>query len=358
MYTLGIESSCDDSSIALYGKEEGLIFHQSFSHEKYLQSWGGVVPELAARQHAPKLHFLLKLTQDFLKKKFPDSEFSNCLAAIAVTTGPGLAGPLMVGLNIAKSLALLYSLPLIPINHLLAHMNAITLSSKKPVPLYPFVSLLVSGGNCLLGILSSPTSFHLMGQTLDDAPGETFDKIGKLLKLPYPAGKWINELAQTGNPEAYNFTIPLKNSSGSNFNFSFSGIKNQARILLEKNPDILLEENKKRNFCASLQQAINGHCLFVVKKFYEEKKLTLPLVVSGGVANNTHLRSLFKDFFVSQKRDVFFVDPLYCSDNAAMVASLGYTLLAYALPFPYNLCLDASSQVLFQTNILYDNTST
>jgi len=255
---LGIETSCDDTSICLLKGQSGLyeqtpevLSHLSFSSEKMLKYWGGIVPEIAARNHVKKLTPLLDQAFQEAKLELKDIDL------ISVTTHPGLLGPLLTGLNAAKTLSLLTEKPIYAANHLFAHLEAIHLTETIA---YPYLGLLVSGGHSAYFLVKGPTQMELLGTTLDDAAGEAFDKGGKLMGLPYPAGRWIDQAAAEGNPQAYDFPLGLKGRSTADL--SFSGLKNAVRVFLEKNPQIRApEEGSKANknfydLCASYQFAI------------------------------------------------------------------------------------------------------
>ena len=342
---LGIETSCDDTSICLLeGEARNLrfrhhYFFQSFSHEQLLAQWGGVVPEIAARGHLDKLAPLLQ------------AEFASCpvspkqLDAIAVTTHPGLLGPLLTGLNAAKTLALIHQLPLIPVNHLYAHLEAVQMGQSVG---YPYLGLLVSGGHSIFFAVHSPRHFQVLGSTIDDAAGEAFDKGGRLLGLPYPAGQLIDQLSQGGDEERYPFPIGLRD--GASCQLSFSGLKTSLRQFLLKHPQFrekILAQNYSRevkDLLASYQWAI---VRALALKLHRALKQTarwgkIPIVVGGGVACNGRLRRHFQEEFPDSP--LFFVLPPLCTDNGAMVAHLGLRNFHQRIPFPQCLSLDARSK--------------
>ncbi|MBT5095199.1 MAG: tRNA (adenosine(37)-N6)-threonylcarbamoyltransferase complex transferase subunit TsaD [Halobacteriovoraceae bacterium] len=330
---LGIETSCDDTSVCLLkgqlddSERPEVLALSEFSQEEILKKWGGVVPEIAARNHMMKLSPLIE--QVFEKAALAPDQID----AIAVTTNPGLLGPLLTGLNGAKTLALLTRKPIIPINHLYAHIEAIHLTEKLT---YPYLGMVVSGGHSLFLLVNDPTEFNFLGGTLDDAAGEAFDKGGKLLGLGYPAGKIIDQLASTGNPKRYPFPIGLKNSK--DCNLSFSGTKTSLRTFLEKNPEFD-RENDLADLCASYQESIVDS---LALKLGFAKKPGLPIVVGGGVAANSRLRAVLQQRF----EDVHFVAPKFCTDNGAMIANYGLRLLPQAIPFPECLEVDARGKFL------------
>ena len=340
---LGIETSCDDTSICLLKgfpgtpiqKPEVLSMH-IFSQDDILKKWGGVVPEIAARNHLEKLTSLLK--QSFEETNLHPSQVN----AIGVTTHPGLLGPLLTGLNGAKTLSLLYQTPLISVNHLYAHIEAIHLTEKLD---YPYLGLIVSGGHTLFLLVQSPLEFEVVGTTLDDAAGEAFDKGGKLMGLNYPAGREIDLLALEGNKDCYDFPISLK--SPSNPNFSFSGLKTSLRLWLEKNGLPQKNSQTLRDLCASYQEAIvqalklkSIHALKITQK---KKNQSLPLVIGGGVACNGRLRKVFKEL----DSQVLFVPPQFCTDNGGMIAHYALRIFEEkTLSFPQTLWLDARSRFI------------
>ena len=341
---LGIETSCDDTSICLL---EGnphtyevarLHFFKNFSHEKALAKWGGVVPEIAARNHLEKLAPLLERAFGEVPHEPRD------LDAVAVTTHPGLLGPLLTGLNGAKTLALLHGLPLIGINHLYAHLEAVHLDQRVD---YPYLGLLVSGGHSLFLLVRSPFDFELLGTTIDDAAGEAFDKGGRLLGLPYPAGAAIDRLAEGGEESRYPFPIGLKESR--DCRFSFSGLKSALRSFLLKNPELRREiaqnhlTQRAKDLLASYQwaivEAIALKLRYGIEKAERLAQGPLPIVVGGGVACNSGLRRHLNQMFSGDR--LHFVSPEFCTDNGAMIAHLGLRRFGERLPFPECLSLDA-----------------
>lgn len=336
---LGIETSCDDTSIAiLKGNPEDLstipelLAHQSFSQELILQKWGGVVPEIAARNHLEKISPLLNASLDKAGITISD------LDLVAVTTHPGLLGPLLTGINCAKTIALLEELPIASVNHLYAHLEAIHLTDKVT---YPYLGMLVSGGHSMYFIVSSPLEFELIGTSIDDAAGEAFDKGGKLLGLGYPAGKIIDDKAKFGDFKKYHFPISMLDSGDATL--SFSGVKTALRNFLEQHPD---NNFKIEDVCASYQYAIVEA---LAKKAQAAQNIAfsklgfdLPIVVGGGVACNSALRMRMENSF----SNVHFVAPKYCTDNGAMIANYAFRTYSSALSFPECLLLDARGQFI------------
>lgn len=344
---LGIETSCDDTSICLLQEAAGesdfpkVLAHQSFSQEILLRKWGGVVPEIAARNHLAKLVPLMEEVFDKAAVKAKEIDL------IGVTTHPGLLGPLLTGLNTAKSLALITKTPIIAVNHLYAHLEAIHLTEKVS---YPYLGLLVSGGHSLYMLVRSSTEMQVIGTTLDDAAGEAFDKAGKLMCIGYPAGKLIDDLAKKGEAGHYSFPIGLSNSHDANL--SFSGVKTSLRQLLEANPHLVakkLGEDQPQeiyNLCTSFQEAVVG--ALVKKMKYAQEKVKeiigheLPIVVGGGVAANSGLRVAL----AAKYSNVHFVKMSYCTDNGAMIANYALRNQQLAIPYPECLSLDARGRFI------------
>ena len=348
-YILGIETSCDDTSAAILktsGNKTEVLAHMKFGQEESLAKWGGVVPEIAARNHLEKITPLLEAV--FEKAQVTPQE----LEAIAVTTLPGLLGPLLTGVNAAKTLALLFEKPIIPINHLYAHLEAIHLSEKVS---YPYLGLLVSGGHSIFFWVESATDFKVLGSTIDDAAGEAFDKGGKILGLGYPAGHLIDKCASFGAKDRFEFPIGLKASA--DCRMSFSGLKTALRVFCEKNPEILekkptqLEqfEAPSQDFydlCASYQSAIVKALLlkarYAIKAAPNFTPNKTPIVIGGGVACNSLIRSEFKQKYPQ----TLVVAPEFCTDNGAMIANYGLRNLDQAIAHPQCLEIDARGRYL------------
>jgi len=335
---LGIETSCDDTSIAILrgdanrlGQVPELLALNSFSQEVLLKKWGGVVPEIAARNHLEKIHPLLEATLENTQIKLSDIDL------FAVTTHPGLLGPLLTGINAVKTLSLVYQKPVASINHLYAHLEAIFLTE---VVSYPYLGLLVSGGHSMYLLVKSPTDFEILGNTIDDAAGEAFDKGGKIMGLGYPAGKIIDDTAVGGDIQKYPF--PISYLKADECNLSFSGVKTSLRNFVEdeknKNADI-------KDICASYQHAIVSALTRKLKTALSIARVKtnlrhLPIVVGGGVACNSYLRfEISRDF-----KDAHFVAPKFCTDNGAMIANLALRTFDQAIPFPECLAIDARGQ--------------
>ena len=334
---LGIETSCDDTSIALIEEQDGIpkiLSLNSYNQDFLLSKWGGVVPELAARSHVKAIPPLLDVT-------FKEAGLSpDDVTGIAVTTHPGLIGSLLTGINLAKTFALIQKLPIIPVNHLYAHLEAIHLTEKVS---YPYLGLLVSGGHTAFMWVSSPTDMKILGNTLDDAAGEAFDKGGKLLGVGYPAGRIIDDLSQNGNPKKYSFPISyMRDRPGK---MSFSGLKTALRVkLADMEANVIKQELP--HLCASYQEAIVQTLRIKTEEIIEKvldlrlKNFETPIVIGGGVACNSRLRAVMQSHF----KNVHIVKPIFCTDNAGMVANYALRIPAETIPFPECLSLDAKSR--------------
>ncbi len=299
-----------------------------------MEKWGGVVPELAARSHVKAIPPLLQVS--FEEAKITPDDITE----IAVTTHPGLVGSLLTGINLAKTFALMKELPIIPVNHLFAHLEAIHLTEKVS---YPYLGLLVSGGHTAFMLVKSSVDMEILGSTLDDAAGEAFDKGGKLLGVGYPAGKIIDDLAKNGDRKKFDFPVSyMRDRPGK---MSFSGLKTSLRVRVEKmSADDI--KNELSNLCASYQEVIvetlKIKCEEVITKILNEdiRKFEMPIVIGGGVACNSRLREVMKARF----KNVFVVKPIYCTDNAAMIAHYAALVPEEKVNFPECLSLDVKSR--------------
>jgi N6-L-threonylcarbamoyladenine synthase len=334
---LGIETSCDDTSICIIEETSGfpkILALKSFTQEEILKTWGGVVPEIAARNHLQKITPLLDSA--FKEAKIEPQDID----AIGVTTLPGLLGPLLTGLNAAKTLSLIYQKPIIAINHLYAHLEAIHLTQSVS---YPYLGLLISGGHTAFMWAENSMSFKILGSTIDDAAGEAFDKGGKLMHLGYPAGKLIDDLAKNGDKKAFDFPIGLRSSADARF--SFSGLKTSLRVQIEKDPSLIDRPNP--DLCASYQDAIVRALLlktrYAIKKVQEEFAIQdFPIVLGGGVACNSGIREAFS----LKYKTCLFVEPKFCTDNGAMIANYALRTMNSKIDFPKSLELDSRGRFL------------
>lgn len=335
---LGIETSCDDTSLCILedGDTPKILSLNSYNQDFLLSKWGGVVPELAARSHVKALPPLLEVT-------FKEAGLSpEDITEVAVTTHPGLVGSLLTGINLAKTFAMIREIPVIPVNHLYAHLEAIHLTEKVP---YPYLGLLVSGGHTAFMWVKGPNEMEILGTTLDDAAGEAFDKGGKLMGVGYPAGRIIDELAKTGDKKKFDFPISyLRDRPGK---MSYSGLKTSLRVRLQK---MTQDEIKTElpHLCASYQEAIvqtlRIKAVEIIEKILGEKPklFTTPIVIGGGGACNSCLREVMQSTF----KNVHIVKPLYCTDNAGMIANWAARVPDLAVHFPACLELDAQSRFL------------
>ena len=311
MLILGIESSCDETGVALYDAAESrLLAHALHSQILMHQDYGGVVPELASRDH-------IRRTVPLLRKVLQESGRSlNELAAIAYTQGPGLAGALLVGASFAEGLAAALGIPVLPVHHLEGHLLSPLLSSRPPT--FPFVALLVSGGHSQLMRVSGVGQYELLGETLDDAAGEAFDKTAKLLGLPYPGGAALSELATQGRPEAVKLPRPMLHSG--DFDFSFSGLKTAVltRVREIGEPDA----QQRADIAHGFQQAIVEVLVRKALRAVRDSGLRR-LVVAGGVGANRELRRQLDAGAAKAKIEVFYPELEFCTDNGAMIALVG-----------------------------------
>jgi N6-L-threonylcarbamoyladenine synthase len=306
---LGIESSCDETGVALYHAERGLLAHALHTQIAMHNEYGGVVPELASRDH---IHHVLPLIRRVAEKAGCSLQDVN---AIAYTQGPGLAGALLVGSSIACALAYALDIPAIGIHHLEGHLLSPLLST--PAPTFPFVALLVSGGHTQLMRVDDVGRYTLLGETLDDAAGEAFDKSAKLLGLGYPGGAALAQLAQQGITGRFKLPRPMLHSG--DFDFSFSGLKTAVLTLAQQHE---LNEQTKADIAAETQTAIVD--VLAHKAIAALKKTGLrQLVVAGGVGANRHLRAQLDDAARQHSYQVFYPDLEFCTDNGAMIAFAG-----------------------------------
>ena len=318
---LAIESSCDDTSAAVLC--DGVLLSNTTASQAVHEEFGGVVPELASRAHQLNI---VPVVDAALKRA---GVTTDELSAIAFTRGPGLLGSLLVGTSFAKGLALAHNIPLVEVNHLQAHILAHFIEAKDErqeakgdgVPNFPFLCLLVSGGNSQIVLVKDHYTMEIIGQTIDDAAGEAFDKCAKIMGLPYPGGPWIDRLAKEGNAEAFSFAKP--NIPG--YNYSFSGLKTSflyfLRDNLKENPNFI-EENKA-DLCASLQKTIIDILINKLKKAAKDLQIT-EIAVAGGVSANSGLREALLDLGRRHRWKVHIPPFAYTTDNAAMVAQAGY----------------------------------
>ncbi|WP_428826770.1 tRNA (adenosine(37)-N6)-threonylcarbamoyltransferase complex transferase subunit TsaD [Azonexus sp. IMCC34842] len=320
MLILGVESSCDETGIALYDSAAGLLSHALHSQVAMHAEYGGVVPELASRDHIRRVVPLLREALRSAGRCLTDVD------AVAYTRGPGLAGALLVGCAFAEALALALDKPTIPVHHLEGHLLSPLLSSNPPS--FPFIALLVSGGHTQLMRVTGVGEYELLGETLDDAAGEAFDKSAKLLGLPYPGGALLSKLAERGQSGIHQLPRPMLHSG--DLNFSFSGLKTAVLTLVREQAE--LTDEFKANAARAFQEAIVE---VLVKKSLKAIKQTglKQLVVAGGVGANKQLRATLDDEAKRKRFRVYYPELEFCTDNGAMIALAGaLRLQAGALP--------------------------
>ena len=310
---LGIETSCDETSAAVIRDGKHLLSNVVSSQIDVHNTFGGVVPEIASRMHTEIILQVINQALDAAETSAGEVD------AVAVTQGPGLIGSLMVGISTAKALAFSHGKPLVGVNHLEAHIAVAHLENEID---FPFVALIVSGGHTNLYMVRGFLDFELLGSTRDDAAGEAFDKGAKALGLGYPGGVEIDRLSKNGNPDAISFPRPFNNES---HDFSFSGLKTALLNHIRKNP--VESEEGLHNVCAGFQEAIVE--VLVDKTLSAARKNEVESVVlAGGVACNSRLRQLSEEKIGSEGISVFMPSPALCTDNAAMIATLGYHMYA------------------------------
>ena len=314
MKVLGIETSCDETGIAIYdGNSNQIISEKLFSQAAKHSDYGGVVPELASRDHVKKL---IPLLSETIKESGINAD---ALDGIAYTAGPGLRGPLLTGAALAQALGLGWGIPCIGVHHMEAHLLINLL--EDPAPSFPFLTLLISGGHCLIIRADDFSEYKVLGQSRDDAVGEAFDKVAKLLDLGYPGGPKIEELATRGDPNAFNFPRPMTKES--HLDFSFSGLKTAVLYAFrsEKDPS----DTFKSDLAASFQEAV-ADTLFLKSQLAIAQNGLDQLVIGGGVASNKYIRKRLIEGLKGNK--IFFPPINRCTDNGAMVAVTGHYRLS------------------------------
>ncbi len=311
MLVLGVESSCDETGLALYDTQRGLLAHALYSQVAMHEEYGGVVPELASRDHIRRAIPLLEQVLDTAKVS------RSAIDAIAYTQGPGLAGALLVGSSIACGLGLSLDRPVLGVHHLEGHLLS-PLLSKNP-PSFPFVALLISGGHTQLMRVDGVGQYELLGETLDDAAGEAFDKSAKLLGLGYPGGPAISRLAEFGDPSLYKLPRPMLHSK--DLNFSFSGLKTAVLTLVKSQSANICEQDKAnvaRAFVDAIVDVLVAKCLAALKQTGLKR-----LVIAGGVGANRQLREALNAAAAKRRFRVFYPELAFCTDNGAMIAFAG-----------------------------------
>lgn len=314
MRVLGIETSCDETGIAIYDGEQGLLSHVLYSQIPLHADYGGVVPELASRDHIRKT---IPLIKEALAQ-------AGCRAAdidgVAYTAGPGLAGALLVGASIGRSLAMAWGKPALAVHHMEGHLLAPMLEESAPP--FPFLALLVSGGHTQLVAVEGIGQYQLLGESIDDAAGEAFDKTAKLMGLDYPGGPLLAKLATQGDSKKYKFPRPMTDRPG--LDFSFSGLKTSAANVIAKEGN---SEQVQADIAASFQQAVVDTLVIKCERALEQTGYQR-LVIAGGVSANTSLREQLEVLLKRRGGAVFYPRKEFCTDNGAMIALAGYFRLA------------------------------
>ena len=311
---LAIESSCDETAAAVC--RDGQILSNFIANQKVHEQYGGVVPELASRAH---IQHIVPVVNSALVQAFPDMNRQEALQqidAIAFTAAPGLIGSLLVGAQFAKSLALSLQIPLLAVHHMQAHVLANLIATTPPS--FPFLCLTVSGGHTQLVLAHSPLQLEIIGETIDDAAGEAFDKIAKLLGLPYPGGPLVDKYAQSGNPLAFQFARPRVPG----LNFSFSGLKTSVLYFLQKQPPDFIEQHLA-DLCASVQHTIVAMLMRNVQLAVEQTGVK-EICIAGGVSANSGLRKALQELGKEKGWKTYVPAFEYCTDNAAMIAITAY----------------------------------
>jgi len=314
MRVLGIETSCDETGVALYDSEKGLLSDALYSQVEMHAEYGGVVPELASRDHIRKL---LPLIREVLHKAdlaMPDVD------AVAYTAGPGLIGALMVGASTARALALGLNIPAIGVHHMEGHLLAPMLEDNPPA--FPFVALLVSGGHTQLVKVTDIGQYHLLGESLDDAAGEAFDKAAKMLGLDYPGGPLIAKLAMQGDRQRFTFPRPMTDRPG--LDFSFSGLKTFTLNTANAHRDEqgIIDDQTRADIAAAFEEAVVDTLAIKCRRALQQTGLK-QLVIAGGVSANQRLREKLADIVEKERAGLFYARPRFCTDNGAMIAYAG-----------------------------------
>ena len=332
MKVLGLETSCDETGIAIYDTEKGLLTHKIYTQIAQHAEYGGVVPELASRDHVRK-------TLPLIDEVLADANLKKSdLDAVAYTSGPGLVGALMAGATIGRSMAYALGIPALGVHHMEGHLLAPMLEEKQPK--MPFIALLVSGGHTQLVRVDAIGQYKLLGQSLDDAAGEAFDKAAKMIGLPYPGGPYIAKLAQDGNPDAgIKFPRPMTDRPG--LDFSFSGLKTAFLTAVHDALDRdAFNDQFQADIALAFEQAIVDTLVIKCRRALEQEGLT-QLIIAGGVSANKRLQSQLEIQLAKINSSVFYARPEFCTDNGAMIAYAGAQRLLAGQYSPLNLSIRA-----------------
>lgn len=318
MRILGIETSCDETGVAIYDEDRGLIANQLYTQIALHADYGGVVPELASRDHIRKT---APLIQAALKEA---NLTAQDIDGIAYTCGPGLVGALLVGSTIARSLAYAWNIPAVGVHHMEGHLLAPML--EKNAPHFPFIALLVSGGHTQLVRVDAVGQYQVLGESIDDAAGEAFDKTAKLLGLDYPGGAALSRLAEKGSPNRFQFPHPMTDRPG--LDFSFSGLKTFAANTIAQTlkQEGELSEQSKADIAHAFQQAVVETLAIKCRRALKETGFKR-LVIAGGVSANKQLRQSLAELMQQLGGEVFYPQPQFCTDNGAMIAYTGFLRL-------------------------------
>ncbi|HBZ3548297.1 TPA: tRNA (adenosine(37)-N6)-threonylcarbamoyltransferase complex transferase subunit TsaD [Klebsiella pneumoniae] len=313
MRVLGIETSCDETGIAIYDDQQGLLANQLYSQVKLHADYGGVVPELASRDHVRKT---VPLIQAALKEA---GLTAKDIDAVAYTAGPGLVGALLVGATVGRALAFAWNVPAIPVHHMEGHLLAPMLEDNPPA--FPFVALLVSGGHTQLISVTGIGQYELLGESIDDAAGEAFDKTAKLLGLDYPGGPMLSKMASQGTEGRFVFPRPMTDRPG--LDFSFSGLKTFAANTIRSNGD---DEKTRADIARAFEDAVVDTLMIKCRRALEQTGFKR-LVMAGGVSANRTLRAKLAEMMQKRGGEVFYARPEFCTDNGAMIAYAGMVRL-------------------------------
>lgn len=309
MKILGLETSCDETGVALYDTEKGLLAHALHSQVALHEVYGGVVPELASRDHVRRIIPLVR-------KVLADAQISGTdLDGVAYTAGPGLIGALLVGVSTGRSLAYGWNIPAVAVHHMEGHLLAPMLEEQAPE--FPFIALLVSGGHTMLVKVEAVGSYEILGESLDDAAGEAFDKTAKLLGLGYPGGPALSALAEKGDSKRFMFPRPMTDRPG--LDFSFSGLKTFAVNTFKKEGD---DDQTKADIASAFVEAVVDTLGIKCKRAVQQTGIKT-LVAAGGVSANTQLRKRLREVCDKEGAEVFYPRPEFCTDNGAMIAYAG-----------------------------------
>jgi N6-L-threonylcarbamoyladenine synthase len=313
MKVLGIETSCDETGIALYDSERGLLADALYSQVELHQQYGGVVPELASRDHIRKTLPLIRQVMDNADYKLQD------LDGLAYTAGPGLAGALLVGASIGRSLGMTLGIPTLGVHHMEGHLLAPMLEENAPE--FPFVALLVSGGHTQLVEVPEMGRYTVIGESVDDAAGEAFDKVAKMLELPYPGGPQVAKLAESGTPGRFAFPRPMTNRPG--LDFSFSGLKTFTLNTIQDNSvEGMLDGQTKADIAFEFQEAVVDTMVIKCRRAFQHSGMNT-LVIAGGVSANSRLREKLAHMAKQEGGNLYYPDLTHCTDNGAMIAYAG-----------------------------------